>query len=401
MQTYVLKIFPWRDGSCTRTIEFLASHSLGDVHAAIQREFDLDSDHLWAFYLSGDLNDRESEFVGDGVDEGRPAWDVKLQSLELAPGMRFLYRFDFGDELIHELEVVALGDQAPQVEYPRVVAREGTPPPQYPSCEEDEPNAEDVPAAEHEQPAGAEELAAARSPLVPQAVLDQFRAAVGDWPDLERDEVPTPEVLAACAQAAEAVLDACPTREALFNLSSAVEEEVPYWIPRFAEVLAQAGQTEVALRIADRLAQTTSEPGHHELGADVLRQAGRHDEALTRLARIRYRDPTRADLLRVRVAEVLVEKGDREAAEEGLRRLLERRWLSGRVRTQAVPVLCTILRATNRAPEAQALERERRKQSAAAHPEVPHTVRRDGPKVGRNDPCPCGSGKKYKKCCGG
>jgi uncharacterized protein YecA (UPF0149 family) len=23
------------------------------------------------------------------------------------------------------------------------------------------------------------------------------------------------------------------------------------------------------------------------------------------------------------------------------------------------------------------------------------------PKVGRNDPCPCGSGKKYKKCCGG
>ena len=30
-----------------------------------------------------------------------------------------------------------------------------------------------------------------------------------------------------------------------------------------------------------------------------------------------------------------------------------------------------------------------------------HTVRRDEPKVGRNDPCPCGSGKKYKKCHGG
>jgi preprotein translocase subunit SecA len=27
-------------------------------------------------------------------------------------------------------------------------------------------------------------------------------------------------------------------------------------------------------------------------------------------------------------------------------------------------------------------------------------VKRDGGKVGRNDPCPCGSGKKYKKCCG-
>jgi len=28
------------------------------------------------------------------------------------------------------------------------------------------------------------------------------------------------------------------------------------------------------------------------------------------------------------------------------------------------------------------------------------TLRRAAPKVGRNDPCPCGSGKKYKKCCG-
>lgn len=29
------------------------------------------------------------------------------------------------------------------------------------------------------------------------------------------------------------------------------------------------------------------------------------------------------------------------------------------------------------------------------------TVRREDPKVGRNDPCHCGSGKKYKKCCEG
>jgi preprotein translocase subunit SecA len=28
------------------------------------------------------------------------------------------------------------------------------------------------------------------------------------------------------------------------------------------------------------------------------------------------------------------------------------------------------------------------------------TLRRDTPKVGRNDPCPCGSGKKYKHCHG-
>lgn len=27
------------------------------------------------------------------------------------------------------------------------------------------------------------------------------------------------------------------------------------------------------------------------------------------------------------------------------------------------------------------------------------TYQRSTPKVGRNDPCPCGSGKKHKKCC--
>ena len=32
--------------------------------------------------------------------------------------------------------------------------------------------------------------------------------------------------------------------------------------------------------------------------------------------------------------------------------------------------------------------------------EVPVTFHREMPKVGRNDACPCGSGKKYKKCCG-
>jgi preprotein translocase subunit SecA len=54
---------------------------------------------------------------------------------------------------------------------------------------------------------------------------------------------------------------------------------------------------------------------------------------------------------------------------------------------------------------------ERRRPAAPAAPARPRdavdralesaaTVRRSGPKVGPNQPCPCGSGKKYKKCCG-
>ena len=59
-------------------------------------------------------------------------------------------------------------------------------------------------------------------------------------------------------------------------------------------------------------------------------------------------------------------------------------------------------------PEVQGLadaDRERSAQEKIASQPVggsdrPTTVRRSQPKVGRNDPCPCGSGKKYKKCCG-
>ena len=42
-------------------------------------------------------------------------------------------------------------------------------------------------------------------------------------------------------------------------------------------------------------------------------------------------------------------------------------------------------------PEATQKEREK---------VVKAPIVNDGPKVGRNDPCPCGSGKKYKNCCG-
>ena len=37
---------------------------------------------------------------------------------------------------------------------------------------------------------------------------------------------------------------------------------------------------------------------------------------------------------------------------------------------------------------------------AKMNPEVDRTVKKEGPKVGRNEQCPCGSGKKYKQCCG-
>jgi len=63
--------------------------------------------------------------------------------------------------------------------------------------------------------------------------------------------------------------------------------------------------------------------------------------------------------------------------------------------------------APQRLPDfARALERKQERQqkdlqyqTGPAQAEAPKPVRA-GAKVGRNDPCPCGSGKKYKKCHG-
>ncbi len=47
----------------------------------------------------------------------------------------------------------------------------------------------------------------------------------------------------------------------------------------------------------------------------------------------------------------------------------------------------------------KAHEAELKASQAGDIPKV-ETFVHEGPKIGRNDPCPCGSGKKYKKCCG-
>jgi preprotein translocase subunit SecA len=47
---------------------------------------------------------------------------------------------------------------------------------------------------------------------------------------------------------------------------------------------------------------------------------------------------------------------------------------------------------------AQARAQKEKEQENVELPKI--TIRRDEPKIGRNDPCPCGNGKKYKKCCG-
>ena len=49
--------------------------------------------------------------------------------------------------------------------------------------------------------------------------------------------------------------------------------------------------------------------------------------------------------------------------------------------------------------EAESFEGGEPNRDAEDHPEKHQPFVRQGEKIGRNDPCPCGSGKKHKKCC--
>jgi preprotein translocase subunit SecA len=84
--------------------------------------------------------------------------------------------------------------------------------------------------------------------------------------------------------------------------------------------------------------------------------------------------------------------------------------MSVQVQVQSAPVQLAAEGAADGSAMAGFEQRQRRTQPTrirlthGAAPEEPRqkveTVRREGTKVGRNAPCPCGSGKKYKKCHG-
>jgi preprotein translocase subunit SecA len=82
------------------------------------------------------------------------------------------------------------------------------------------------------------------------------------------------------------------------------------------------------------------------------------------------------------------------------------------VETVKAQIVSSLMRVrVVREDDVERMEAERRKRHeqeqlrmnkvvAGQEPELVHPVRREGDKVGRNALCPCGSGKKYKKCCG-
>lgn len=136
---YVFRVLLRSAPGMSRTIALRSEQTLDDLHAAIQRAVAWDSDHLYSFYLTGDSQAERYTFSCP-YEEDNPPWtnEAVIGALGMRPGHRFLYVFDYGDLHQFLIELVEIQPRARAGKYPRVIAREGKNPQQYPDLEDDE-----------------------------------------------------------------------------------------------------------------------------------------------------------------------------------------------------------------------------------------------------------------------
>jgi len=138
-QLYRLRVrLRWMPG-VWRIIEMLDNQDLDSLHLAIQEAFEWGNDHLYAFFLSGRAWDGLTEIPSPDVEDTEPPFAdvVTLRDLELKPGQSFLYLFDFGDQLCHDVEVLEVLPIPASGKYPRIAEVRGKAPPQYQDWDEE------------------------------------------------------------------------------------------------------------------------------------------------------------------------------------------------------------------------------------------------------------------------
>ena len=196
------------------------------------------------------------------------------------------------------------------------------------------------------------------------------------------------------AKCFEEILEACQTPGRLSELACQTElDELRGMLSDHLQLTATSGAPAALGNLLERANATLGAWGGTLDAAAGLGAAGRPTEALALL------DPIDANSLsptrQLELASALDAAGAPERAESLYRGLLGRRWLSGRNRRLLVEEYAAFLEGHGRSAEARRLERDERDRRQGGS-----SVVRTGPKVKPNDPCPCGSGKKAKKCCG-
>jgi hypothetical protein len=128
-----------------RDVELASGRSLYDLAAAIVGSFGFDFDHAFGFYskLSGRYHDSPHRYelfadLEDGGSDAESVQRTRIDAVFRRVGDKMLFLFDYGDGWRFTVELIGLGERAPNTRYPRVIASAGKAPAQYPDPGEDE-----------------------------------------------------------------------------------------------------------------------------------------------------------------------------------------------------------------------------------------------------------------------
>jgi len=128
----------------SRTIQIRGNQTLEDLHHAIFEAFERFDEHLYEFQFGKGPHDPDGPRYNlggnrSGVKKGVPVGCVRettIDSLKLEEDSAFGYWFDFGDDWMHQINVEAIEDAPPRKRFPKVIAKKGMAPPQYPDLDE-------------------------------------------------------------------------------------------------------------------------------------------------------------------------------------------------------------------------------------------------------------------------
>ncbi|HEY0321546.1 MAG TPA: hypothetical protein VGC66_11350 [Pyrinomonadaceae bacterium] len=132
----------------SRIIQIRGDQTLAQLHRAIFDAFDREEEHMYEFQIGGKgpMDPQARRYVlpagmNDLASEDKTAGDVKqttIGSLGLQVNDLFGYWFDFGDDWWHQIDVVAVEENAVRGRFPKVIKRVGKSPPQYVDWDEEE-----------------------------------------------------------------------------------------------------------------------------------------------------------------------------------------------------------------------------------------------------------------------
>jgi tetratricopeptide (TPR) repeat protein len=195
------------------------------------------------------------------------------------------------------------------------------------------------------------------------------------------------------------------SKDMVYDLSMSTIYDLYAWLFDLPFTLARFGMVEEALNLGETWAKIDDADIFLGDRCVILAESGLKDQTYKQIEQL-LKDFSDNAWVRIKIGDAYAEFGEWEKAEQTYRYVLSMP-NNDDGHDGAVERLITLYKRTGRNDEADQLESEHFQQFddleeayEIVEPRNKYQLFKVPPKTGRNSPCPCGSGKKYKKCCG-